>query len=336
MAMRVLFAFYPLYVEWNHGIALLSALCKQAGIETGLCLLYDHKKFIDMIQSGEWDVVGFSSTVKADYLKSVPFMEYVSLRSKLHTILGGTYMPLCKDMPPVSRVCYGDGEDLAAYLLGGDTRIFDKPMICHDLNVLPLPDYDLFANYPFDRGISCHEGKKVLPYISSRGCPYGCVFCQTRHQPKAVRIRTRVGEDLREIVDRYHPDMLSLHDALMPYYSPGWRESWGEFRFPFTGYIHAGIKPEELEWLIDRGMVGCAFGIESGDEKFRNEVLNKDLLDDEIAWTINTLKAHDVDYYPFFMTGYPGETFAQRKATSDMSLAVGGHPITYEYEQLGV
>ena len=295
---KILFCFYPLFVHYNHGIALLSRLCKDRGIETSLYILDTVSKFRGHLNENEYDYIGFSCCVEKDFEASAPFIHAAKETGK-PVLLGGVYIRRGKhgDSPystapfhsagklgqsPPLYVCRGEGETLPDFILNGDDRLFTEKLLCDDIGSLPLPDYGLFRNIPFDRKISFLDGKKVLPYYSSRGCPFHCSFCEVQAQPRGVRIRERVEEDLSALARLYKPDIFFIGDELLPYYSEGWRRAWGDFHYPFTAYIRADISEMQLRWLHGRGLAGCAFGIESGDEKYRNEVLKKGLYDRDI------------------------------------------------------
>ena len=57
--------------------------------------------------------------------------------------------------------------------------------------------------------------------------------------------------------------------------------------------------PGHLDWLIDRGLIGCAFGVESGDERYRNDVLRKGLTDEALWRTVAALNAAGVWFMPY-------------------------------------
>lgn len=331
---KVVFAFYPLFVAYNYGIALLSSICRSRGIDTELMLLDYPWKFQEQLLDSEPDYVCFSAVTAHDYGRMKPFLTSAKDMG-LKVLLGGTYASLGVENDLCDHICRGDGETLPDFLLNQDTRLFDERMICDDLDSLPLPDYEMFEGIPFNRDVPSLEGKKVLPYFSSRGCIGKCSFCQTRMQPAGVRIRRRVETDLSQIMERYKPDAIFMGDAMLPYYDRKWRESWGDLRVPFHAYIRADATEEQLKWLIDRGMLACAFGIESGNESHRNDVLKKGITDEQIWKTIGILREHGIDYYPFYMVNTPGETFLHRKETHLFAKMVGGYPFFYEYEELG-
>ncbi|MCL4490837.1 MAG: hypothetical protein M1510_02885 [Nitrospirae bacterium] len=334
MKKKILFAFYPLFVKYNHGIALLSALCKERGVDTDIYVLDSVKNFSDYILKNRIVFVGFTCVTEYDYKKCLPFMEEAR-RIGCISMLGGVYIRRGTDLDaPVDFICRGEGESLPDFLLHGDGKLFEKKMLCEDINALPLPDYELFRDIPFERDIPFLKGKKVLPYHSSRGCPYSCSFCEIQGQPKVVRCRYKVQEDLSYLIGKYSPDIVFVGDELLPYYNQKWRESWEDFRHPFVAYIRADIPEDMLVWLHNRGMKGCAFGVESGDEQYRNEVLRKGLQDYEIFRTVEMLKRLRIEYVPFYMTDTPGETFAIKAKTFRMSQELGGYPVVWKYENL--
>lgn len=332
MAKSITFVFWPLFVKWNHGIALLSSLCKSAGIDVDMCVLGSTDQF-----DPKGEVVGFSCVTRHDYEKCVPFIKKAKRLGRV-VVLGGVWAGL--DRPVISEVdyvCRGDGEKLVDFLTNNDTSVFDEFQVTSDLNELPLPDYSLFKDIPFKRTeLSRFNDKKILPYVSSRGCPHKCSFCQAPLQPE-YRVRFRVQEDLERIISEYEPDMIYFGDAQPPYHMRKWRESWGDVRIPFISYIRADISQDDLLWLIDRGLSGCAFGVESGDEKFRNEILQKNLTDDQLYATIRTLVKYRVPYTPFFMSNVPGESWMSQTLTTKTVIGArmsGIKPIIYEYESL--
>ena len=327
----ILFTFYPSHIQYNHGIALLSSLCKARGIRVDLHLLSDSGSFVDALIGKHYDFVCGSSTTVHDAKHLLPYMD-IAAEMGHEVILGGTYAPWLDAPYPV---CRGDSETLPDFILNGDDKLFREPMLWDDLDSLPIIDYDIFSFIPFRRGYGAgFDTGKQLPYYSSRGCPYPCSFCLVQKQPKKLRIRYKMEEDLRQITEQYKPDSIFIGDALLPYLSERWRQSWGDFRFPFFAYIRADIPSIILQWLIDRGMQSCSFGIESGDESYRNEVLKKMLTDEQIYETVDILKKNKVNYVPFYMSGAPGETFAMRAKTYEMKDKLGGRPVVWQYESL--
>ncbi|MFZ4856134.1 MAG: B12-binding domain-containing radical SAM protein [Desulfuromonadaceae bacterium] len=331
---RVLFCFYPAPIHYNYGIALLSRLCKDAGISVSLLMLDTLAEFQRVIVAGQHDLIAFSCTLNRDFKLCESFIELALLHGK-KVALGGTFFR--RNNPSVfdgrCLICRGEGELLPHYLLSDDTTIFDKQYIHPDIESLPLPDYNLEMR--FDGDIPKFARRSMIAYSSSRGCPGQCSFCDVQHQNgNRIRIRRKIETDLQYLTGRYTPEMVFMVDETLPYYDDDWRKSWGDFRYPFAAYIRADILESELLWLIDRGMVGCAFGVESGDEVYRNNVLHKGLLDSDIYRTTRILKQHGKHYIHFYMQGTKGETFLSRKKTYEMSKNLGGFGMIFNYTHI--
>ena len=332
----ILFCFVPLFVDFNHGIALLSAICKNHDIETDLILLSDMAAFTEKIESGTYNFIGFSCTTVHDYNQSVPFMVEAFKRG-FKVLVGGVYIQRARPRLKFAKVCTGDGEYLPLFINYGTEDVLDS-YICEDLNILPLPDYDLFEGIPYNREVTwLPRETSFLPYYSSRGCPFRCKFCEVHfQQPVQQRIRYKVGEDLSQLLPRYSPDVVVLGDALPPYYDTKWRDSWEGMSLPFVSYLRADIKESELRWLHDRGLAGCFFGIESGNEAYRNQVLGKNLHDKDILRTVSVLNEMGVPFMAAYMRGTPDETWELQGETAKFMETVGGHPVVYHYESLPV
>ena len=149
-------------------------------------------------------------------------------------------------------------------------------------------------------------------------------------------MRSRVQEDLEHLRDTYAPDLFFMGDAGLPYQNTAWEASWGDFTHPFFAYIRADIRPVDLHWLIDRGMAGCAFGVEAGDESYRNDVLRKNLTDVELWRTVGILEKRGVTPVSFFMQDTPGETPELQRKTRALAATLPGLSFTFRYEALGV
>lgn len=336
MKRKVLFAFWPLAVEWNHGIALLSAVCKRKGIGTDLAVLSDMDTFVSQLFSTQPDFVAFSMVTQHEYPLCKPFMEMARTLG-FKVLAGGVFLRrFCPPDIPADFVCRGEGETLPEFILGGDETLFRERMMYRgELDALPLPDYELFAGRPYEREISLFKDKKVIPFHTSRGCPYSCTFCEVSTQPKALRMRRKFVHDMDALASKYSPDLFHIGDELAPYYDKAWMQEMQKNTHPFIAYVHAGIPAKNLEALVDVGLKGCAFGVESIDQKFRNDVFRKGLSDKRLEESIEVLQRRGVNYINFYLTGFPG----QRESATDIqafAAKLGGEHVVWQYENLEV
>lgn len=326
--MKVVFTYYPASVNYNHGISVLSKVCKNAGIETYIIPLGSQfEKKINEIQPN-W--VCFSFVTVHDYQLSSPYIS----ACKFPKIAGGVFARKGGKIDGFDYICRGEAERIDDFFLNNDMAIFEDQILTKNINL--FPDYSHVTGYEMDRGYKDLIGKKIIPYSSSRGCPFDCSFCENKNLPQVIRIKTSITEDIKYIENKFNPELLYFLDELLPYYSKEWRDQFKNNTIPFIAYIRADINEEDLLFLISNGLYMCMIGIESGDEKFRNDVLNKNLKNEDIFRTIAILRAYGIKYVTFYMLYYPGETEEIRTETYAMRNAIGGYNTTWKYEDLSL
>ena len=320
--MRVAFAYHPWNIRWNHGSAVLSALCQDAGIETEIIPL--HPGFTG--EGFDWVVCSFVTI--HDYQAAIPYLPSI-VAPKL---AGGIYARKGGDIQGFTHVCRGEGAKLVDFFLTGDTAVFDTPQI--DADISGFPDYAGVQGNEFGRGMPFFVGKKMIPYSHSRGCPHKCSFCETKNFPQVVRVKKNIRDDLLRLEAMYKPDLFYFTDETLPYYRAEWREQVWTNHTPFLSFLRADIEPAQLDFLIAIGLHSCAIGIESGDETYRNAVLNKNVMDRQIERTIAKLDKNGINRIMLYMRNTPGETDEMKDKTFSAIERWGGYPMLFEYEVL--
>lgn len=332
---KVILTYYPLSVNWNHGVSLLAEICRKEGIR---CIILPlAQNFISQVQKHQPDYIGFSFVTAEDYYACLNIALQVKSMG-IKTLAGGVYAKMGAHIDPAifDYTCLGEGERIADFLSRNDETALTGHFQ-ENIDDLPLPDYSNITGLEFNRpqyGYSFLNRLKIIPYSSSRGCPYDCSFCGVQLYKRPVRIKHTIKNDLDLLMDRHNPDLFYITDELMPYYNSEWLSQWKGNKHHFFGLIRADIKKETLGFLIDNGMKFCAFGIESGDEEYRNNVLKKGLKDDDIYRTVAILKANNIIYSPFFMSGTPYETEEIKSKTDKMLNDLGGWTVTFPYNDL--
>ena len=330
--MKVVFTYYPLMVRYSHACALLARLCRDAGVKAYIIPMDD--MFISKTLNINPDYICVSYVTVHEYRKSLPYIFAIKETSTAEILAGGVYLKSGGTVVDglFDMVCYGEAEDLCEYFLNGDTTVFDSKQIYSNIDT--LPDYSCITGFEFVRGVPYFEHKKIIPYSTSRGCPYHCSFCLSVKQNKKICFKTTVKSDLDYLYEHFTPDLFYLMDELLPYYNNEWRTMFAGNKYSFFCYIRADIKEDELIFLINNGMVACAFGVESGDEDHRNRALNKGLTDQQINKTVEILNKNNIFFIPFYMVGTPGETLEIKQKTIDMADSLGGFPMIWEYENM--
>ena len=333
---NVLFVVYAAPIPYSHGVSVLSSVLKKAGIQTEVFIADGNLDEFSTVLLKPFRAVCFAHCIRKDFELSEPYID-LAIEHGHHVLLGGTFHRRNNPNKYDGKVpiCRGDGERIADYFTDGDTSIFDEQLVCDDLDALPMADYEIFERIPYNGHIKNFADCYKLPYTISRGCIGSCKFCEVRHQPQKLRIRYSSVDDLNYLKNKYSPDLFFFTDELFPYYNTKYLDSFlPSISTPFFSFIRADIEPQKLRAMIDAGMVGCAFGVESGDEKFRNDVLGKNLTDDQIYTTADILRSTGTYFAHFYMTGYDGETFREQLKTDEMVFKLGGEPMIFDYTRV--
>jgi len=92
-------------------------------------------------------------------------------------------------------------------------------------------------------------------------------------------------------------------------------------RLPFICFLRADMIDGQLvRDLKEANCINVVFGVESGDERLRNDVLGKHLTDDQIFFAGRMLRKHGVNFCTTNILGLPGETLEQAVSTIRMNL----------------
>ncbi|MBN2215655.1 MAG: B12-binding domain-containing radical SAM protein [Bacteroidales bacterium] len=129
--------------------------------------------------------------------------EYKKIRSKAgmksRSVIGGIHASMIPEdvINDFDQVFVGEGENQIIDLLSG--RLKNKVVFgsrVENLDELPIPDFKLLKGW---------EKMKVVPVMTSRGCPFNCNFCSvTEMFGRGYRVRSidKVLEELEPYKDR--------------------------------------------------------------------------------------------------------------------------------------
>lgn len=350
-AVRFLFL-HKMFYQDPLGFMYLSAVLKEAGHEV---------HFIDAGLDPEWeekavalapDVVGYSViTGNSDFFLEANHrlkarMDFLSLWGGPHP----TFFPEWIEEEGVDALCIGEGEgaivDLADTLqAGGDiTSIANLHVktddgvvrncprhLIQDLDSIPFPDRGLIEGYPQYKYAS---GRAV---IASRGCPYKCTFCfnsrwQEIYKGKGRYTRFRsvdniVEECLRHADDPWVETILFKDDlfAIQKTFVAEFSEVYGRrVGLPFIANVRADRLTEEMVvQLAGAGARVLQFGIESGNERVRKEILGRDMKREVLVRAGRWLRDNGIKAYTYNIVGIPGETPEEAMETLELNAEVG-------------
>lgn len=232
----------------------------------------------------------------------------------------------------VDIVIVGEGEKIIPILLERNYKngIYKVPFIT-DLDSVPFPARHLLPMSKYfssaKKGLASRNTR--VPWtsiITSRGCPYNCIFCSI-HLSMGRKWRYRsaenVIEELDEIVNKYKIGLVYFEDDNFTY-DISRVDKICELiinkRLKFEWSVPNGIRPENLnkEILIKMKKAGCKelwFAPESGVQRVINEVIGKKLELSNLISVIHNCIEVGIQPCCFFVIGSIGETLEEMKET---------------------
>jgi len=345
------------YPGLHHGLAyLMGSVSKNNDVQ--LFHVYKEEHLIelkDLIENNSWDFVGISFTTnQRKYLWKL--FETTDVSNQL-LIGGGVHPTLDKEntfreFPEFDAICIGEGEtsfvELCKRLDNGKdisetpSFIFKKvddvgktsfkvnpvaPLM--HIDDLPFPDY---TGFDYKRIISDSGG--VFAMMLGRGCPYQCKYCASSHLAKEypnpenwVRFPTieRSIELIKKNLELY-PDTRSIIFADDVFTV---RKDWikefcevykKEIGLPFECNARVEtIRDDVCEALKSAGVTSIDFGVESGSEWLRNNIVSRKHKNERIIKCFNTLEKHSIKGFSYNIVGMPFETPAMMKETYELN-----------------
>jgi radical SAM superfamily enzyme YgiQ (UPF0313 family) len=330
------------------GLAYMAAILERNNFEVRIfdcpiCRI-DHEKLKAELTSFQPGIVGVTSMTPTSVsaLKSARAAREACPDVKI--ILGGphaTFMDTetLTEEPAVDIVVRGEGEEtlleisklnnpqkmedikgLAFRKNGTVIRTAERPFI-QDLDTLPRPAYHLI---PVDKYRIA--GKKVMPIMTSRGCPFQCSFC-VASQMFGARFRGRspknVLDELEWLRDEHGAEGLSFHDDTLAFDRKRIAEicdgiSERRIVLPWGCGTRADTVTKEV--LTKMRKAHCneiCFGVESGCQRIRDS-LKKKVSTEQCENAIKWAKDEGIFVTMSVILGYPGETKETLKETLDL------------------
>lgn len=190
--------------------------------------------------------------------------------------------------------------------------------IIKNLDLLPFPARHLINPHHY---FSPHAGKNQKPVatmISSRGCPYRCTFCS--QPPNRADYRTRSGknivDEMEEIYDDYNGQYSFVCDT-MTINKNNVLEMCSEIlerkmNVHWLANTRVNVIDEEmLSKMAEAGCTDLFFGVESGNDRIRNDVVHKNITDAQIRKAMHLCWKYGIQSNIFMMLGFPTETMKE-------------------------
>ncbi|MEW6074793.1 MAG: radical SAM protein [Candidatus Omnitrophota bacterium] len=319
-------------------IMILGTYLKNAGIQVKIIDEVAGDDVVKETKEFSPDLVGFTSTTcsyprAAQLMKTIKNLGYT-------TIIGGVHasaLPESVLNEGFDMVVVGEGEKTLLKIVSEERQkgIFrtEKADILK-AEEIPLPDRTLVNmefyirvkdRTPHDPNLDFVPiGAKMATMLSSRGCPFNCIFCHNTWRGIPVRfLRPEVMiEEIERLISHYGIRYIWFLDDEF-FLNKSRASSFCEQLIRKRIKIHwaTSVRPDSLdEGLVSiAALAGCkrlAFGFESGSQRIL-DVLNKRSNVEENLAIASLCHKYNIEVSGLIMVGNPTETKYDIKLTRD-------------------
>ncbi len=342
------------YPSFHHGLAYIIATLKKENHNVSLTHLVSENAFeqvAEYLEKEKLDLLGFSfMTNQKKYVRS--FLRKIR-KPEVLKIAGGAHCTLVKEkvfdeLPELNGICIGEGEiplkelcrrldDKKDYLttpsfyFKTDSKIVENPVaLLVDIETLAPPDYTLF-NY----SKIIEASGQCFPVLLSRGCPYSCYYCcnhalrqvypnqdkyvrfpSIEHSIKIIKNCLSLYPQTKKII--FADDTFTLDENWLSDFCKIYKR---EIDMPFICNARVEtINEQVVESLKQAECISIDFGVESGNEWLRNNILNRRHSNHRIKEAFNMVRLQGIKRFSFSIVGFPFETKDMMQDTLNLNL----------------
>jgi len=331
--MKVLFCIYQLDFADHIALAYLSAVAKNLGHRTYLCVLKD-EDLVQKVKEIQPQVVAYSANVWG-FEEMVAAHKVARRSGDFISIMGGpqpTFAPETFEHAEVDAYCVGEGElvfedflsrveegtswdDISNLITSrGSNEV--RPLV-KNLDSLPVPDRDLTLS----NSILKNTPKKT--FYTTRGCPYKCNYCCNNYYHKLYKGKGRIVRrfsvervitEIEYVKKRYRTDFIKFGDDLFAAKADAWLEEFSEqysarVGIPFNCYLRFDTVDEKILTLLKKASCySVHLSIDSTSEYVRETILGRRMKQVDIVEKLRMISGYGINTWVNFMLAAPGST----------------------------
>lgn len=249
---------------------------------------------------------------------------------KITLIVGGTHVSadpeFLKEFPFFDVGFVGEGEITFPKTA---KEILDKKKVKRvvfgdspaNLDILPFPDRNLLD----DENYRGPYGSKFATIHSTRGCPFACLYCSSpveRLSKTRFRSPENVVDEIQMCLNQGYKFFIFTDDTFTV--DQQRTEKICEeilkrkLNIKWNCETRANLINEKLLSLMKKaGCVEIFFGVESGSERIRKEIIHKNISDNDFFKAFGICRELGIITNAFLMAGFPTETKKELEETWD-------------------
>lgn len=199
------------------------------------------------------------------------------------------------------------------FLDNGNMVITPEQEPIMDLDSLPMPAYHLLPDLKYYKTRA--RRTPVVPMVTERGCPYGCVFCNSARTGFRPRSPENVVKEIEVLVNKYKVKQIDILDDNFTFNLDRAHKILDliidkkiKILITFPNGLRADRLTEELvAKMAKAGVYRTGIGIESGEQKIVDGI-KKSLDLEKVRLAMKWLRKYGIISFGYFQFGLPGET----------------------------
>ena len=197
-----------------------------------------------------------------------------------------------------------------------------------DYDLIDIENYQMYK--PFSPFLQSDKYKrknnKQFYVITSKGCPYKCVFCATRSlYDNTIRYASvdKVISHVKYLVDKYDMNLLTIYDEQLLLNKERAKELFKQLaqfnlKIDTPNGLSIAFIDDEMAYLMKKaGFDTAVLAIESGSDYMLRKVIHKPYDIKMVKPLIQILRKYDFFILAAIVIGIPGETEKYRQETID-------------------
>jgi anaerobic magnesium-protoporphyrin IX monomethyl ester cyclase len=222
-----------------------------------------------------------------------------------------------QQLQDVAGISYRDGKSVRVNV--------NRPLI-QDLDALPFPARHIVKSNHYREAV--FTGQRCTTIVSSRGCPYQCIFCLWPRTMYGNKFRQRsprnVVDEVQHVVDEYGVDEIYFDDDCLTLDRKRLLKICREIvkrDIDVKWMCQARVNNVDQEVLQAMKKAGChyiKYGVESGSQKML-DAMKKGITLEEVRKAFKATRKVGIKTQAFFLFGLPWETRETAKETIEFA-----------------
>jgi radical SAM superfamily enzyme YgiQ (UPF0313 family) len=287
------------------------------------------------------DLLGLSLTTR-QWLRGRDLVAAIRAELDVPVIAGGLHPTFSPEgvlaAPGFDFVCLGEGEEAMLELaeaLAAGARTDAVANVWPRGGARPAlrPPFEPIDELPFAARDLLDEPLGTVHMATQRGCPFPCTYCAARiykelYSDVGTYGRRRSAENVLAELEAlrddgrlgyviYLDDTFTIKHRWVRDFLPRYGERIGA---PFS--LHARVETVNERLLHELAAAGCAqitYGVESGSERIRREVMRRPVTNERFREVFRWTREAGIMLTANFMLGLPGETRADLQQTLELA-----------------